>query len=292
MNAGGRAAPDFESVRVATEHYYWRPHRALSRTFQLDEYVRASVRFEHPVMDLGCGDGTFGSALRQRGVIDTIDVGLDGSADDLRAFGEKPKYGLVQANLCRLPLRSASLGSIVANAVLSSLVTDDEAGVDQALSEVHRVLQDGGLFVFTVAVPRFNENLAFPKVLRRVGGKRLLELYLRRVNRRHSHTQLLEPERWLEKLERARLVVEQCRPFFTRRQARWYSALHLARGFPLLKLLPHGWVQRKVARIEARLFRSVFVKEQARSQEEKGLEAGFLLWAVRKAPGGAIRGTR
>jgi len=292
MNAGGRIAPDLESLRVATEHYYWRPHRALSRTFQLGEYVRANVRFEHPVMDLGCGDGAFGSALQQRGVIDAIDVGVDGSADDLRAFGETPKYGLVQANLCRLPLRDASLGSIVANAVLSSLVSDDDAGVDQTLSEVHRVLHDGGLFVFTVALPRFNENLALPKVLQGIGGNRLLELYLRRVNRRHSHTQLLEPERWLEKLERARFVVEQRRPFFTRRQARWYSALHLARGFPLLKLLPYGWVQRTVARIEARLFRSVFLKEQARSQEEKGSEAGFLLWAVRKAPGGDVRGAR
>jgi hypothetical protein len=49
-----------DSLRIATEHYYWKPGKALFHAVQVEEYARTGVCFEHPVMDLGCGDGILG----------------------------------------------------------------------------------------------------------------------------------------------------------------------------------------------------------------------------------------
>lgn len=280
-----RSRPQIDSAGVAAECYYWRPPRAFSRTLQLEAYARARVRFDRPVLDLGCGDGTFGAALGRLGVLDRVDVGLDGSWRDLRLAAGRPRLGLVQGDLCRLPVRGGSVGSVIAHTVLSSLVSHDVRALDQSLSEIHRILRPGGALVLTVALPRFNQNLALARVLRRVGARRALAAYLDRVNRRHSHTWLLEPAIWREKLAQAGFLIEQSGHFFTRREARWYSLLHLARGFPLLKLLPAGRLHRGVAALEARLFRRILARERARSPAEGAEDAGFSFWIARKAGG-------
>ncbi len=287
---GNRSPREADSAWVAAECYYWRPARGFSRALQLHAYARAGVRFDHPLLDLGCGDGMFGRALGRLGVVDGIDLGLDGSQRDLRLASPRPRLGLVQGDLCRLPLRDGALGSVIAHTVLSSLLTRDGGGVDVALAEIYRVLRPGAILALAVALPRFNENLAIADLLRRAGARSLLAAYVRRVNRRHSHTCLIEPALWREKLERTGFVIDGHLSFLTRREARWYGMLHLARGFPLLRLLPDGRVRRGVVGLEAALFRRILAGAPTRPPEQEASEAGFSLWLARKPASRSGRG--
>jgi SAM-dependent methyltransferase len=83
----------------------------LRVAFMLDEYVQAGARFAHPILDPGCGDGIFGAALRQRGVLDPVDVCLDTSKKELRRLAGAPAFGAVCGDLTQLPLAGASIGS-------------------------------------------------------------------------------------------------------------------------------------------------------------------------------------
>src|SRR5687768_17025557 len=92
-------------------------------------------------LDLGCGTGLHFGATQQSGR--TV-LGLDVSSDQLRiARGRVAEGALLQGDGARLPIASESLPAAVATFVHTDV--DDMVPV---LSEVHRVLQPGGRFVY------------------------------------------------------------------------------------------------------------------------------------------------
>jgi SAM-dependent methyltransferase len=256
-----------DSLRIATEHYYWKPGKALFHAVQVEEYARTGVCFEHPVMDLGCGNGAFSEILQERGILDSVDVALDYSAKDLWRVKRNVVYGVIQGDARDLPLKGGTIASVLANDSLSSMTTD----VSRALSEIYRVLSNQGLFVLTVPV-RFNEARMGAKVLRRIGASRLATRYVEYLNRRLLEYQRFDEEGWLKKLQERHFHIEQVRRYFTPRQAFWGDLLGLQifRVFAFLKIMRVGWLRRGAARIEEKMFRSVFVEEQFSAQKPDG----------------------
>ena len=249
-----------DSLRIATEHYYWKPGKALLHAVELEEYTRAGVYFEHPVIDLGCGDGIFSEMLLERGVLDSVDIALDCSAKDLWRVKKNAVYGVIQGDARNLPLKSGTVASVLANHSLSSVITD----VSRAISEICRVLSNRGLFVLTVPVSGPNEARLIAKGLRRIGASRLATRYVEKLNRRLADYQMFDEEGWLKKLQEGHFYIEQVRYYFTPRQAFWGDLLGLQifRVFGFLKLMRVGWLRRQAARIEEKMFRSVFVEKQ------------------------------
>jgi SAM-dependent methyltransferase len=272
-----------ESLRLATRAYYWKPPRAFFRAFELEEFAGAGVRFTPPVLDLGCGDGVLSALLIERGVVDRIHVGLDYSMAELERARDVLGR-VVRADIRALPLETERIGSVLSNAVLSSLPTGDEADIDRSIAEVHRVLAEGGVFVLTVATSWFNRNLLRPRILRKLATVRLAERHLERVDRGHDHYQVYDEEKWLRKLERNGFRVEHVRYYFTPRQARWYDALTLQmmRVFAFSKLLGAAWVRRGAGRIQEMMLRPLIAREQAAPPEQKRQRAGFLLIVARR----------
>src|SRR6266404_9683293 len=127
-----------ESLRVATEHYYWKPYKAYFDAIALEQYVQTEVHFGHPVLDLGCGDGLFSAMLRERGVLESVEVALDYSLQGLRAGNKTARQGRIQGDARALPFRRGDFASVLANASISAVRPD----VDAAIREVHRVLTD------------------------------------------------------------------------------------------------------------------------------------------------------
>jgi hypothetical protein len=95
----------------------------------------------------------------------------------------------------------------------------------------------------------------------------------------------------VEKLEGGGFSIEQVRPYFTPRQARWWNLLTLqvVRVFALSKLLGRPWSKRLAAGLQQRLFQRIFLKEQAVDPGLKRDRAGFLLIVARKEPAAAGR---
>src|SRR5215813_1233022 len=128
-----------DSIWVATHHYYWKPVWSIFRTFEVEEYARAGVSLEGPVMDLGCGDGVFAAMLRDRGLLDIVNVGLDYSFNGLGAVKQKG-IPAVQGDIRTLPLKANAMKSVLANGVLCSVKADEESDLDRAIAEVYRIL--------------------------------------------------------------------------------------------------------------------------------------------------------
>jgi glycosyltransferase involved in cell wall biosynthesis/SAM-dependent methyltransferase len=96
------------------------------------------------VFDCGCGMGFYLMAMAKLRRLRLF--GLDESRDRLRsASREAGPAALVQGDIERLPLRSASVAKVLMSEVLEHL-TDDRA----ALREVHRILEPGGVVAISV----------------------------------------------------------------------------------------------------------------------------------------------
>jgi len=273
-----------DSVRVVTQHYYWKPVWSAFRIFEVEEYARAGVSFEGPVLDLGCGDGVFAAMLRDRGLLDIVDVGLDYSITDLSEVKRK-EVTAVQGDIRTLPLKTNAMKSVFANGVCGSLKADDEIDLSRMMAEVHRILSDHGLFVLTVPTRWFDENLVIPQFYRKIGASWLASQYLRRSNRGLTHYWIFDENEWLKKLKEARFHVEQVRYYFTPRQARWWTLLSLQifRVFAVSKLLGVRWLKHGAAFFQQKMFQRIFGAEQSLPQEYKRARAGFLLIVARKA---------
>jgi len=258
----GRPVPD--GYRIATQHYWWRLGKAFFCALELDAYLRARVQVKHPVLDLGCGDGTFTSMLRSAGLADPVDFALDYAARQ-RARGRRPASHTVQADARLLPFRAGALASVIANGVLSSIPCKEEREIDLALLAVRAVLRDGGLFLLTVPTPSFTRSFCIPPILRGMKLHRLADAYERQVSGREAHYLVFDEGAWRRKLQATGFEVEQVRECLTAQQGRWYGVLRAQplRAMNLLRVIPLASISRAAAGVEERLFRKLANPGQA-----------------------------
>jgi SAM-dependent methyltransferase len=153
--------------------FLWPQLRALPYFRALLRAVEASLVHEialpPPVLDVGCGDGHFGSVTFDR----PTTIGLDPSLTSLReAAGFRSYDWLVAAGGERMPFADGAFASAFSNSVLEHIPP-----LQEVLNEVGRVVRPGGKFVFTVPNPGYLEHLALPALPRRAGLTRLAEGY-------------------------------------------------------------------------------------------------------------------
>jgi malonyl-CoA O-methyltransferase len=96
------------------------------------------------VVDAGCGSGRY---LRQLRALGATPIGVDLS-EAMLARAHQETRRIVRADLCALPIGSAS-----ADAVVCGLALGDVPHVEMALAEMCRVLRPGGCVVYSVVHP-------------------------------------------------------------------------------------------------------------------------------------------
>lgn len=270
-----------DSLHVSTKYYFWKPNLAFFRGFELEEYVRTNVNFRHPILDLGGGDGIFSAMLQEIGVIDYLDISIDYAHKDiLQSRKNTICSNALQGDARWLPLKSGVIGTVFANGVLSAIPPE----LDQAIKEVWRVLDEKGIFIVTVPIPRFNQNLIIPKVLRKVKLHWMADKYVTRIDRRLGRHRVLKQEVWLEKLKQAGFCIDQVCYYFTPRQALYWNLLmpHFFRVFSFLKIFKSFWIRQLMSSILEKIFRPVFEKEKLLTLEQKKDRSGCLLIVARK----------
>ena len=273
------------SLAVATRAYPFRPSRAWIRACMLEAYAALRPGLDHPVADLGCGDGQFAQALVELGLLDAVDVGLDFLLADLQAMRPPPRLGRVRGDLVHLPLADRSCGTVMCNTVLSSFLGGDLHGLDRALAEIHRILRPRGALLAGVGTPQFTANLMLARLLRSLGARAGAEAYARSVNRRHDHTVLLDVADWEERFARAGLTVER-RAFFGRpAHADGYAWLCLLNPLALLKLARSPTLAGKAGRgFDAALHErlAVTLRRQPVDDPRGAEDAGFVVLLARR----------
>ncbi len=185
-----RKPPDFLRGHLRTLPI----HRTLVRSVEARLFWELEEELEEPILDLGCGDGTFAQIAfpAHHGRI----VGLDPRADDLREAHMRGAYALVMlADGARVPCADASFPTVVSNCVLEHVEP-----LDEMLREVVRVLRPGGRFITGVVGNKFAEML--------LGTKLFGSRYGRWFNHISMHLNTFTPDGWTKRFEAAGLAVE------------------------------------------------------------------------------------
>jgi SAM-dependent methyltransferase len=171
--------------------------------------------YEHPVLDLGCGDGLVTSL-----VLPHVEIGVDPNEKVLVQASHSGTYERFEA----IPIEKTQLPDNSISTVVSNSVLEHIADIDTALATIARILRPGGRLIFTTPTPTFSQWLAFP-----------LRGYAERRNRELCHLNLWSAECWAMHLAQVGLEVEFMRP---------YLGQQLVRLWDMLELLQHIWIGR------------------------------------------------
>lgn len=147
-------------------------------------------RFElkPPVLDLGCGDGSFAFLTFGKG---KIDVGLDKNEEEIKKAGERGIYKkTIVAGAQKLPFADKKFKTIISNSALEHI-----SNPDRVLSECFRIMTSGGKFIFTVPGKRDRKYWVWSKFF---DG-----LYTGIKDRLMGHFEFYGEDVWIEKLRKA-----------------------------------------------------------------------------------------
>jgi SAM-dependent methyltransferase len=174
--------------------------------------------FEPPVLDLGCGDGFFGSLLQG----DEPWVGLDPDAASLRrALRGGSRAGLVRGDGSRMGFAGGAFGTVISNSVLEHVPP-----LRETLAETFRVLRPGGRLLLTAPSHRFADLLLGAALARSIGLKRLAEAYGRWFNGHSRHCHTVDTGTWREWLEQAGFRVVRAHYYLSPAALRAFDAAH------------------------------------------------------------------
>ena len=225
-------------------------HRVIMRT--IEARILVEVPLPGPLLDIGCGDGHFGSVVFPGGA----EVGLDPGLGDLAEAGQRGVYRLrVCADSGAMPFRAGHFGSVVSNCVFEHI-----PDIDSTVAEISRVLRPGGTFACTVVGEHFSELLTSARAWKRLGLGWAHRAYLDWFNRKSVHYRWDPPPVWKARFERAGLEVLRWRYYLSPEAARafhwshYVSLPHLAakkltgRWVPFPSLMDNAFWVRRLAR--------------------------------------------
>jgi len=129
--------------QVESFHWWFTVRRKLL------EYLLTSINIstKELAIDIGCGAGSNLNVLSSKGI---HTIGLDHSLYALTLVRRRLELPLINGDLNKLPLRSNSIGLIVAMDILEHLDNDVDG-----ISEFYRVLKKGGNLILTVPAFKF-----------------------------------------------------------------------------------------------------------------------------------------
>ncbi|MBI2099397.1 class I SAM-dependent methyltransferase [Candidatus Uhrbacteria bacterium] len=157
-----------------------------------------------PILDLGCGDGTYAQAIFTR-VAEVAPykkyaplIGLDPNPKETAKAIKLKIYDKVStADSFAIPLPDASVNTIFSNSVVEHIKNKDGA-----LREISRVLAPGGAYLFSAPSQNYGSNFRIAEFLSRIGGPRLAKLWISAINGKFKHYWIQSPEEWSEDLAR------------------------------------------------------------------------------------------
>jgi len=204
--------------------YWFAPPVALWRATELRAASGPCRHAEHPLLDLGCGDGLIGEILF--GAAGGVDVGLDPWEGQLRQAAVSETYHHVdQANGHALPYPDESFATVFSNSVLEHI-----PDVQLVLREVARVLRPGGRFIFTVPSDVFRRMLDGYARRAAAGDRKGAEAYAARVDDRLEHHHYYSPEEWRELLSEIGLSLVEASYYMPEEVERFWDRMNVRYG--------------------------------------------------------------
>lgn len=168
--------------------YVFHPYTTAHSLWRSQEYsliYKHKSKLEHPIFDLGCGDGSFSKIL-----FDKIEYGVDPDKEAL----ESAKLLGLYSHLLNVPAENTGLVDESIASVVSNSVLEHTQNLDDIIKEMSRILKKNGKFMFTVPNDQLSVHLSElfgQKESERMNGPLLF-----------SHHNLLTNDEWILILEK------------------------------------------------------------------------------------------
>ncbi len=171
------------------------PSFALWRAVELRILQPLINEFKNPILDAGCGDGSFGLLFFKH--LKQIDLGIDIDIDMLEMAKTVPIYEKVELiNACSMTLKDNSFKTVFSNCVFEHIPCYTDA-----LKEVYRILQPEGRFILTVPSENYHKFLYHYKLYMQMNREDKAREYTKHTDDRHQHYYYMPPEKWKELLK-------------------------------------------------------------------------------------------
>jgi ubiquinone/menaquinone biosynthesis C-methylase UbiE len=246
-------------LKITTEHYYYKPVHAFLGSFSLRAFRTAKLRLEGPILDVGCGDGTFSAMLKRTVGCVGHTTGIDlssGALHKARRNVWQPYSLVVRGDATELPFADGAFRTIYSNESITSI----GPSFPNALREILRVLAPDGQFYCTVPTKLFRENYLLARLLRKVGFSNLAGRYVDSMDRRCAQLIYHTTQDWIGALNESGFINIHVVGFFTPTHMTYWSILGWTpfRILSILRIFPIGVVHQLAARLEQKLFSSVY----------------------------------
>ena len=156
---------------------------AFERYLECNIYLNKT--FNHPILDLGCGDGLFSYILFD----ENIDTGIDLNNDELACAKKLQCYDeLVCCSGDKIPRPDGHYQTIFSNSVLEHIDS-----LEPVFNEVHRLLSPDGRFYLTIPSTDFEQYTTINQLLLRIRLPKTASRYRKFCNnviwkQSHYHT--------------------------------------------------------------------------------------------------------
>ena len=229
MKAGSKSREDFfrdylENTPIAMA--FWR---------SMECHRFSKEKLDHPVLDVGCGDGflarvAFGGNLEAGIDLDPSEVAL--------AVKSKSYKKALCASATKIPFPKNTFKTVVSNCVLEHI-----PDIDGALKEIQRVLKPKGRLMITVPSECFTNDTFFRGMLKSVGLGWLGKLYIDKLNKTFKHYHVDDSETWKKRLKKAGLKMEKADYIIPLKTFHTYERwMILAFPSKIFKVLFNRWV--------------------------------------------------
>lgn len=195
------------------KEFWFIPPDVLQRGIEAN--VWDLCQFNKPILDIGIGNGRMTKFIFRKAP--KIDVGIDNDKSGLEEARKANRYEKVMfANAEKMPFKDGFFKTVVSNSTFEHISNDLSA-----VSEVGRVLMDGGLFYLTVP------SEFFPKWILEIDNKEKLMEF----NIRADHLHYRPIEEWKRYFKKNNLELIFCKYYFPKKTFTiWYRLFKLFTG--------------------------------------------------------------
>ena len=190
---------------------------ALAMERSIESGIYRQYPIQHPVLDLGCGEGLFAEMV----FAGCFDTGVEPDSHEIQAAQKKGRHReLIQASGDRIPKPDCYYRTIISNSVLEHI-----PDLKPVLEEVHRLLQEGGHFYFTVPSEYFDHYTFGHVILAWLGMHRTARQYRQFYNAFWKHFHFYSLQGWIDLVTGCGFEVQEAFTFIPRASCLLYNAL-------------------------------------------------------------------